>query len=156
AGWRDATATTPSSSASSAGSRRLRSRTVWPRPTGGSSSSTPTARRASAWSRTGSDPAAAEAIAALADAPRMPYPVRMTTTTEALMRTDLPLPNRRQGKVRDVYEGTLDDGRPVLLIVASDRVSAFDVVMPNGIPGKGVVLTQISRFWFDLIERELG
>ncbi len=61
-----------------------------------------------------------------------------------LLTTDLPLPVRR-GKVRDVYE--LDDRR--LLLVATDRISAFDVVMPNGIPDKGVLLTQISRFWFD-------
>ena len=76
--------------------------------------------------------------------------------TEALMRTDLPLPGRRQGKVRDIYQGELADGREVLLIVASDRISAFDVVMPNGIPGKGVILTQISKFWFDMIRQKLG
>ncbi|MHC4800305.1 MAG: phosphoribosylaminoimidazolesuccinocarboxamide synthase, partial [Planctomycetota bacterium] len=50
----------------------------------------------------------------------------------------------RQGKVRDIYD--LGDR---LLIVASDRLSAFDVVMPNGIPHKGEVLTRISKFWFD-------
>jgi len=50
----------------------------------------------------------------------------------------------RRGKVRDVYQ--LDSQ---LLIVASDRISAFDCVIPNGIPHKGAVLTQISRFWFD-------
>jgi phosphoribosylaminoimidazole-succinocarboxamide synthase len=49
------------------------------------------------------------------------------------------------GKVRDVYD--LGDE---LLIVASDRLSAFDVIMPNGIPEKGRVLTQLSLFWFDL------
>ena len=48
-----------------------------------------------------------------------------------------------RGKVRDIYEV---DGK--LLLVASDRLSAFDVVMPNGIPGKGQVLNQISAFWF--------
>ena len=73
----------------------------------------------------------------------------MARTTDALMRTDLPLPGRRQGKVRDIYEATLADGAEALVIVATDRVSAFDVVMANGIPGKGVVLTQISRFWFE-------
>ena len=77
-------------------------------------------------------------------------------TSEALMRTDLPLSNRRQGKVRDIYEASLRDGTDVLLIIASDRISAFDVVMSNGIGGKGVMLTQLSRFWFDLIERALG
>jgi phosphoribosylaminoimidazole-succinocarboxamide synthase len=65
------------------------------------------------------------------------------------MSTELPLPNRRQGKVRDVYDIELADGQPGLLIVASDRISAFDVVMANGLPGKGIVLTQISRFWFE-------
>lgn len=50
----------------------------------------------------------------------------------------------KRGKVRDVYE--LDNN---LLIIATDRVSAFDVILPNGIPDKGKVLTQISIFWFD-------
>ncbi len=68
---------------------------------------------------------------------------------QALLKTDLGLPNKRSGKVRDLYDVTLDDGRNALLIVATDRISAFDVVMRNGLPGKGVVLTQISRFWFD-------
>lgn len=51
-----------------------------------------------------------------------------------------------RGKVRDIYEV---DGK--LLLVASDRLSAFDVVMPDGIPGKGKVLTQISAFWFGML-----
>ncbi len=50
----------------------------------------------------------------------------------------------RQGKVRDVY--SVDDRH--LLIVASDRISAFDHILPNTIPGKGRVLTQLSNFWF--------
>ena len=53
----------------------------------------------------------------------------------------------RRGKVRDVYD--LGDR---LLIVATDRISAFDVILPTGIPDKGVVLTQISLFWFRLLE----
>jgi phosphoribosylaminoimidazole-succinocarboxamide synthase len=68
---------------------------------------------------------------------------------EALLETRLPLPNRRQGKVRDLYDVQLPDGTPGLLIVATDRISAFDVVMANGLPGKGIVLTQISKFWFE-------
>jgi phosphoribosylaminoimidazole-succinocarboxamide synthase len=56
----------------------------------------------------------------------------------------LPLPLLRRGKVREVYE--VDDEH--LLIVASDRVSAFDVVMREPIPSKGAVLTQMSAFWF--------
>jgi len=55
---------------------------------------------------------------------------------------DLPSPKR--GKVRDIYD--LGDK---LLIVATDRISAFDVVLPNGIPEKGKVLTQISNYWFE-------
>ena len=80
----------------------------------------------------------------------------MTTTTEPLLKTELPLPGRRQGKVRDIYEAKTKDGQDVLLIIASDRISAFDVVMPNGIPQKGRVLTQISRFWFDMIAQHFG
>jgi phosphoribosylaminoimidazole-succinocarboxamide synthase len=56
----------------------------------------------------------------------------------------LPLPLWRRGKVREVYE--VDDAR--LLLVASDRVSAFDVVMAEPVPRKGTVLTQLSAFWF--------
>ncbi len=62
----------------------------------------------------------------------------------ALLETNLPFP-KRQGKVRDVYD--LGDK---LLIIATDRISAFDCIMPNGIPDKGRILTAISRFWFDL------
>jgi phosphoribosylaminoimidazole-succinocarboxamide synthase len=64
----------------------------------------------------------------------------------ALLTTDIPgLPVRR-GKVRDVYD--LGDK---LLLIATDRISAFDWVMPNGIPDKGRILTQISAFWFELL-----
>jgi phosphoribosylaminoimidazole-succinocarboxamide synthase len=66
--------------------------------------------------------------------------------SEALMRTDLPgALSRRQGKVRDIYD--FGEG---LLIVASDRISCFDVVLPNGIPDKGRILTDISLRWFEL------
>jgi phosphoribosylaminoimidazole-succinocarboxamide synthase len=64
-----------------------------------------------------------------------------------LLESRLPgVPLWRRGKVRDVYD--LGDR---LLIVATDRLSAFDVVLPTGIPGKGVVLTQLSLFWFRLL-----
>ncbi|HEX4613246.1 MAG TPA: phosphoribosylaminoimidazolesuccinocarboxamide synthase [Urbifossiella sp.] len=66
----------------------------------------------------------------------------MTTVLE----TNVPEFPRRQGKVRDVYD--LGDR---LVIVATDRVSAFDWVMPTGIPGKGVILTALTRFWFDTL-----
>lgn len=62
----------------------------------------------------------------------------------AVKRTDLPFPLLRRGKVREMYD--LGDK---LLLVASDRISAFDCVIPQPIPDKGAVLTQISRYWFD-------
>jgi phosphoribosylaminoimidazole-succinocarboxamide synthase len=74
---------------------------------------------------------------------------------EALLTTDLDLPNRRSGKVRDLYDVALPNGDDALLIVATDRVSAFDVVLGNGLPGKGIVLTQISKFWFDFFAGEV-
>ena len=65
--------------------------------------------------------------------------------SEVVLETNLGGVNLlKRGKVRDVYE--IDEK---LLIVATDRISAFDVILPNGIPGKGEVLTQISLFWFD-------
>ncbi|MDP8261602.1 MAG: phosphoribosylaminoimidazolesuccinocarboxamide synthase [Candidatus Kappaea frigidicola] len=74
---------------------------------------------------------------------------------QAIMKVELEgLKLFKRGKVRDVYD--LDNA---LLFVASDRISAFDVVMPNGIPDKGKVLTQISVFWFeytkDLIDNHI-
>lgn len=66
----------------------------------------------------------------------------------ALLKTDLAgIKLFHRGKVRDVYD--LDDS---LLIVATDRISAYDCIMPNGIPGKGKLLTQMSLFWFDLVK----
>jgi phosphoribosylaminoimidazole-succinocarboxamide synthase len=64
--------------------------------------------------------------------------------TPVLLKTDLPLPVFGHGKVRDTYE--LGDQ---LLIVATDRISAFDVVLPCGIPDKGAVLNKLSAFWFE-------
>ena len=75
---------------------------------------------------------------------------------EALLATNLNLPNKRTGKVRDLYDVTLGSGDEALLIIATDRISAFDVVMQNGLPGKGVVLTQISKFWFDHFTSEIN
>jgi len=63
---------------------------------------------------------------------------------ELLTETDLPLPLFVRGKVRDTYE--LGDR---LLIIATDRISAFDIVLPCGIPDKGLVLNQLSAFWFN-------
>src|ERR1051326_6858660 len=64
--------------------------------------------------------------------------------------TDLPLKVFRKGKVRDVYD--LGDR---LLMVATDRISAFDVVLEPGIPHKGSCLTQMSNFWFDRLKGEV-
>ena len=70
----------------------------------------------------------------------------MTSVAEAVYETELPGLLQR-GKVRDTY----DIGNGLLLMVATDRISAFDVIMPDPIPGKGVILTQMSTFWFDLL-----
>ena len=67
----------------------------------------------------------------------------MSSSPAVLMNANLPLPLFRRGKVRDVYD--LGDR---LLIVSTDRISAFDVVLPCGIPDKGKVLNQLSAFWF--------
>lgn len=62
-----------------------------------------------------------------------------------VLHVDLPgIPLYRRGKVRELFD--LGDR---LLVIATDRISAFDVVLPNGIPGKGIVLTQLSAFWFE-------
>ncbi len=62
------------------------------------------------------------------------------------------LPLHYQGKVRDIY--TIDDNH--WLIIASDRVSAFDVILPNVIPNKGKMLTQLAHFWFDRMQSTIG
>jgi phosphoribosylaminoimidazole-succinocarboxamide synthase len=63
-----------------------------------------------------------------------------------MLQSEIPGVPVRRGKVRDVYD--LGD---TLLFVATDRISAFDYILPNGIPRKGEVLTRLSRFWFDLL-----
>ncbi len=77
-------------------------------------------------------------------------------TADALFESSIPsLPLIGRGKVRDIY--SVDDDH--LLIVATDRLSAFDVVLPDPVPGKGEVLTQISLFWFrmmaDIVDNQL-
>jgi len=69
--------------------------------------------------------------------------------TTALKESSLPLALVRRGKVREVY----DAGPEALLLVASDRVSAFDVVMNEAVPFKGAVLTQLSAFWFRHLDK---
>lgn len=71
------------------------------------------------------------------------------------MQTDLPLPGLRRGKVRDVYElPEGPHGGPAVVIVASDRISAFDVVMPTPVPGKGRILTAVAAAWFARLREE--
>lgn len=65
----------------------------------------------------------------------------------AIVQTEIPGIPKRQGKVRDVY-----DFGDVLLIVATDRISAFDWILPTGVPEKGRILTQLSLFWFDYLQ----
>ncbi len=67
----------------------------------------------------------------------------MSASSQILINADLPLPLYFRGKVRDTYQ--LDD---YLLLIATDRISAFDSVLPCGIPDKGLVLNQLSAFWF--------
>ena len=68
----------------------------------------------------------------------------MTTSPSVLINADLPISLFFRGKVRDTYDlGNL------LLLIATDRISAFDVVLPCGIPTKGLVLNQLSTFWFE-------
>jgi phosphoribosylaminoimidazole-succinocarboxamide synthase len=74
----------------------------------------------------------------------------MSTATAAVFETDLrSLPLVQRGKVRDIYA----IGDDHLLIVTTDRLSAFDVILPDPIPGKGVVLTALSNFWFARMRR---
>lgn len=77
-------------------------------------------------------------------------------TSTPVKRTDLPYPDRREGKVRDVYSlpRSEPDGLPRILIVATDRLSAFDVVLPTLIPGKGRILTEIATRWFGWIHEQ--
>jgi phosphoribosylaminoimidazole-succinocarboxamide synthase len=71
-------------------------------------------------------------------------------STAPVLETSLDgLTLHRRGKVRDVYDVTLDSGEPALLMIATDRISAFDYVLATGIPDKGKVLTQLSGFWFE-------
>ncbi len=72
------------------------------------------------------------------------------TTSEVLQQTDFPdLKLYASGKVRDIYQVGSDE----LLLVATDRISAFDYVLATGIPQKGRVLTQLSLFWFDFLKQ---
>lgn len=69
---------------------------------------------------------------------------------ETVLQTNIAGWEPTRGKVRDVY-----DLGNTLLIIATDRISAFDVVMANGIPYKGMILTRISKFWFDMLSSDI-
>src|SRR5690606_10316908 len=85
--------------------------------------------------------------------PRLPSPPKRNHMTfaeiaaalpkSAVTSIDVPFPRVASGKVREIFD--LGDA---LLLSATDRLSAFDVVLPDGIPGKGAILTQISNWWF--------
>ena len=80
----------------------------------------------------------------------------MNSTEQSVYETHLPFEGRKQGKVRDIYQIPASGDEPgMVLIIASDRISAFDVVMRTPVTGKGRELTRISCKWFDFI-RELG
>ena len=86
--------------------------------------------------------------------PPAPAADRSAPSERPVLKTDLDLPGARRGKVRDVYDlpGTPGEA-PRLVIIATDRISAFDVVMPTPIPGKGRLLTALSTFWLRWIEQ---
>ena len=74
----------------------------------------------------------------------MDYPSLVKALPEAALREieSLPFPKLGSGKVREIF-----DAGEHLLIIATDRLSAFDVVLPDGIPGNGIILTQMSLYW---------
>ena len=77
----------------------------------------------------------------------------MSTAAAAVVTTDLPLGQPMRGKVRDCYRFASPAFGDAMLIVSTDRISAFDWILPTPIPDKGKVLTAISAFWFDLLGR---
>ncbi|CCF49193.1 hypothetical protein NDA11_003892 [Ustilago hordei] len=78
-------------------------------------------------------------------------------SANAMVATDLPLKLIAKGKVRDVYDAGLANGphAGAILFVATDRISAFDIVLENGIPNKGKLLHALSTFWFGLLTPSL-
>lgn len=78
---------------------------------------------------------------------------RTRTPSRGIRGTDLRLPNKTTGKVRDIYPlppGTAQE--PAILLVATDRLSAFDVVLPTPLPDKGILLTEIAAFWLQMVQ----
>ena len=85
---------------------------------------------------------------------RAAYNTHMTASPrDPVVRTDLPLGPPIRGKVRDCYRVSGGRHGDAMLIVSTDRISAFDWILPTPIPDKGRVLTAISAFWFDLLSR---
>src|SRR5690606_13487836 len=86
--------------------------------------------------------------------PHRPDTLGEPSAAHAVVETDLALPEARRGKVRDVYRLPRAEGgaHDRFLMVATDRLSAFDVVLPTPVPGKGRLLTEISAFWLRWIE----
>ena len=79
-------------------------------------------------------------------------PSNLERNVNIILETNLPgLELHARGKVRDIYR--VEDR---LLIVATDRISAFDYILPTGIPDKGKVLTQLSVFWFEFLRKMAG
>ncbi|PWY96997.1 putative ADE1-phosphoribosylamidoimidazole-succinocarboxamide synthase [Testicularia cyperi] len=78
-------------------------------------------------------------------------------SNQAIVTTDLPLQLLAKGKVRDVYDAGLTSGpnAGAILFVATDRISAFDIILQNGIPNKGKLLHALSTFWFELLTPSL-
>jgi len=104
------------------------------------------------WRRAWEVPCGAANAVGILGAFRAAYNTRMTASPrDPVVRTDLPLGPPIRGKVRDCYR--LSGGRhgDAMLIVSTDRISAFDWILPTPIPDKGRVLTAISAFWFDLL-----
>jgi len=77
----------------------------------------------------------------------------MPASTTPVVRTDLPLGPVIRGKVRDCYRFSSPAHGDAMLIVSTDRISAFDWILPTPIPDKGTVLTAISEFWFEMLSR---
>ncbi|MBT3211414.1 MAG: phosphoribosylaminoimidazolesuccinocarboxamide synthase [Planctomycetaceae bacterium] len=77
----------------------------------------------------------------------------MSSIHSAVIETNLPIGTPIRGKVRDCYQLQLHD-EPHMLIVSTDRVSAFDWVLPTPIPDKGKILTAVSKFWFDWLSEQ--
>src|SRR6266446_5514955 len=113
-----------------------------PRPTGRAAvSRTPPTRPSSFRCRSELSPLSFFSVARV----REPPPFSNVRSMTAMSGSDLPLPRIARGKVRDIY--AVGDDR--LLLVTTDRISAFDVVMAETVPMKGAVLTQISAWWFE-------